>query len=940
MLVRVVCLLALCPFFLSNNAVSFDASPERGITAAPDAVELSFPARKGTGGEPAAFGASPAGQAGVSAPSGSHGGGTASRPGDAHEKAAGGKAAASSNEVLLRLENGLTVYVIRDTRFPLVCTRLFVQTGSANEKAGEAGISHVLEHMVFKGTARRPKGKVAEEIESLGGYLNAATSFDRTWYITDLPKEHWKKGIDVVEDMAFGASLLGSELEPEKDVIVSELKRGDDSPEHKLYEELQLAALKKTPYGHPIIGFEPTIRAVTSSSLASYRNYWYQPQNMALLVAGDIVPADVVSYVKEVFGHHANTQVLPTPVPFDLSASVDSERVKASRGNWQKVYLGLAFPAPSLADVRSQDLDLLCYVLGGDTTSYLYRKYKYEKQLVDSISVDNMSLSRAGLLTLTVSLDAGKLEAFFTELMQDFSAMKSMAFNESDIRRGILNLEDSMDRAQETLTGLAYWKSTVQFLLGGETGEINARARLEAATPKRLQEAFGAWFDPGKMRVRLLMPENAQLPDLAAIQDRLWPAEERAAGAKNVYMEGGREELTLENGCRLILLPDTNAPYFSITMDRFGGNALLSPEEQGLSTLTARLLNDGAGDLDAKAFQEALSDKALSLSVASGRQSFSLSLDGPTSAMEEGFSRVNDVLTRPRFDAADIARERNHMKASYVRRQDEPLRFLFSRIRSFIFGSHVYGYDDLGTPERVSSFGEKNVRDFWEKQRRTPWVISVCGQFEREKVLQFATRLTRGITEAGTVPFPMWSEERTLAIPSRGRAQAHLLSIYKAVPLDHEDAPALMLLSQVLSGQSGLLFSSLRDDEGLGYTVTAFLRTLPRTGAFIFYIGTSPDKIEVAKQGFVRIIAELRKNPLPKEVLEKGINQLVGEYERSRQSLMARSLEASREALLGYPAEFRRACIAKARLVTPEDLMRIARKYLIIGEDKSVTLAP
>lgn len=113
-----------------------------------------------------------------------------------------------SKEILTRLPNGLLVYILKDTRFPLTCTRLYVRTGSANEDPKQAGISHLLEHMVFKGTEHRPRGQVAKDVEALGGYLNAATSFDRTWYIADMPAKHWRTGISVVKDMAFGLSLI------------------------------------------------------------------------------------------------------------------------------------------------------------------------------------------------------------------------------------------------------------------------------------------------------------------------------------------------------------------------------------------------------------------------------------------------------------------------------------------------------------------------------------------------------------------------------------------------------------------------------------------------------------------------------------------------------------------------------------------------------------
>ena len=287
--------------------------------------------------------------------------------------------AASAAERLVRLPNGLTVYILRDARFPLVCTRLYVRTGSANEEPGHAGISHLLEHMVFKGTEHRPKGQVARDVEALGGYLNAATSFDKTWYMTDMPAAHWRTGMDVVKDMAFQAQLDPKELEAEKNVVISELQRGEDSPMRKLYENLQVAGLKNTPYGRPIIGYVDTIKAVTAQDLRDYVKRWYQPRNMLLLVAGDIEPDAVLAYAQKLFGGLKNSGDLPVPQPLDLTDAAGGPRVEVSRGPWNKVYLGIALPAPGLRDLRSVELDVLSYLLGGDGTSAVYRKYKYEK---------------------------------------------------------------------------------------------------------------------------------------------------------------------------------------------------------------------------------------------------------------------------------------------------------------------------------------------------------------------------------------------------------------------------------------------------------------------------------------------------------------------------------------------------------------------------------
>ncbi|MDR2669282.1 MAG: insulinase family protein, partial [Desulfovibrio sp.] len=187
-----------------------------------------------------------------------------------------------------RLANGLTVLVLPDRRFPLVSMRLYVHAGSAYEQPEEAGISHMLEHMVFKGTEKRPRGQAAADVEKAGGYLNAATSFDYTVYLVDMTREHWKTGLDVLRDMAFHPSLDPAELEAEKDVVIAELKRGEDDPGRRLFRMTQQDALRGTPYERPIIGFESTVRALSAEKIRAYIDRLYQPQSMLLVLCGDV----------------------------------------------------------------------------------------------------------------------------------------------------------------------------------------------------------------------------------------------------------------------------------------------------------------------------------------------------------------------------------------------------------------------------------------------------------------------------------------------------------------------------------------------------------------------------------------------------------------------------------------------------------------------------
>ena len=848
-----------------------------------------------------------------------------------------------NDTMLVRLKNGLTVHIIRDSRFPLVCTRLFVGTGSANETAEQAGISHVLEHMVFKGTEKRPKGQVARDVESLGGYLNAATSFDKTWFITDMPAKHWKTGMDVVKDMAFHPSLDPAELEAEKNVIVSELKGGDDTPTRRLFEDLQVAGLAHTVYGRPIIGFEKTIRAVTADDLRAYIRTWYQPQNMMLLVAGDIDPKAVLAHAEELFGDLKNDTILPEPAPVQLEGAAGGPRVEVTYGPWNKVYLGIALPAPALGDQRSIDLDVLAYALGGDGTSQFYRKYRYEKQLVDSISVGNMSLNRAGLFYMVAQLDADKVEPFWQEFTRDLAALDAGKITPDVIERARFNYEDGMDRASETLDGLTSWKATVQFELGGPQGEANVRHALAAVDSARLRQAQDLWLRPDQVRVRVLAPEKAKLPDLDAILQRNWPAPavERQKAAAAAEKVGKREIVDLGQGRTVILQPDRTIPYVSLEILRPGGNALLKPADQGLAQLTAATLTDGCGTRDLDAMERFVAERAASLSASAGVQSFTVSLTGPARFNADYFALLGDLLHKPTFAEKDVRRQADTLKAALVRRQDNPMSFMGSKINGFLFpGGQPYGFDGLGTAENQDRFGPGVVQAFWKQQNAQPWILSVAGDLDREKVLAFARSLPVPTAPAVDVPQPTWGADKRLPLSLPGRQQAHLLLAFHAVPLDHPDAPALMLLESVLSGQSGLLFNKLRDEQGLGYTVTAFYRSLPEAGFMAFYIGTTPRNLDVARQGFSGIIKDIKTDLLPAELLAKGLNRMEGSYYRGRQSLGARADEAASERLLGQPQDFQKRLLEKAAKVTPEQLREVARKYLLVDKMYEVTLLP
>lgn len=891
--------------------------------------------------------------------------------------------AATPQAQLTRLANGLTVLVQQDERFPLASLRLYVHAGSTYETPREAGISHVLEHMVFKGTENRPKGAVARDVERAGGYLNAATSFDYTVYLTDMPAAHWKLGMEVLKDMAFHPTLDPAELESEKEVILAELQRGEDNPDNRLFQHMQALTLNGTPYALPIIGRRETIRSFTAGDIREYIRSHYQPQSMLLAVVGNVDPTQALAEAQRLFGDLKNDAAITPPAPIDAAsllarplppatagaaaagktapraraaATPPPPTVKVEPGPWNKVYLGLSFPAPGFDDAQSPQLDVLAQLLGGDRTSLLYHTYKYEKQLVDSISVSNYSFERVGMLYLTAELDADKLEAFWTALTADLAALSADRFTAEAIERAKLNLEDDMFRAKETLPGLASKLGYFQFFSGGTQGEANYLRGLRNVTPATLQDLLTRWLRPERLSVVALTPETSRTPDLAAVLAKAWPAPVRTVSATaSAAVADKAEVIDLGTGRTLILMPDATLPYTAVDMVFSGGNALLPEGKQGLASLTASALVQGtlptpqaaganaagiAGGLDAPAMEAYQANRAASLGAAAGRQTFSLSLREPSRFNDDMFALLNQVLTAPAFADTEVARERVNQVAAIKAREDQPMGLAFRHLAPFLFPGHTYGYYLLGMPDTVRTFTEDDVRAFWTRQVRQPWVMAVCGQYDREAVIRHARELPAPDARPVSLTPPVWNTDKKLDLQLPGRNQAHLMLVFPTAPLKSDDTPGLELMQAILSGQSGLLFRDLRDEQGLGYTVTAMNWQSEQAGFMIFYIGTDPDKLDQATRGFRTVVARLQADRLPEDELRRGKNQLEGDYYREQQRLGSRSSEAALLTAQGYPLAFNKQMVDKAARLDAEALRALARKYLKVDAAYTVRVLP
>jgi zinc protease len=286
------------------------------------------------------------------------------------------------------------------------------------------------------------------------------------------------------------------------------------------------------------------------------------------------------------------------------------------------------------------------------------------------------------------------------------------------------------------------------------------------------------------------------------------------------------------------------------------------------------------------------------------------------------------VLNSPGFNQNDFERTRDSQLAAIKAASDSPTSLMFRELHPFLFEGSSYGFYHLGTPEGLSGFTIEDAQRIWDKQSTQPWTLAVCGQFDRDLILQFAQNLPVPTVSAKMPTAPEWGTARELDLRLPGRNQTHILLLFKTVPDNHPDAPGLELLQTALSGMSGPLFLRLREQQGLAYSVSAMNWASPLTGFIAFYIGTSPDKETQALKGFYKIIDELHETPLPQADLYRAGNQMEGSYFRGTQTLSSRSAEAASLNALGRPLTFAADNIAAAKSLTPEDLQKLATTYL------------
>ena len=401
-----------------------------------------------------------------------------------------------------QLKNKLNVLLIESKKSPVVSVQMWVKTGSADEKKTEEGISHFIEHLVFKGTEKYKVGEIANTVEASGGELNAYTSFDQTVFYVTISKSFSDVALDVISQMMGYPIFDSKEIDSEREVVCEEIKMGQDSPGRRSSQLLFSTAFTKHAYGIPVIGYEKNVRKWTTKKIKDFYHSRYVPSNMILVISGDFETKEMKNKVENYFAGFKPfklKKVKRIKEPIQKKYLQKSEKYKI-----QDRHLHLAFKAPNVRHKDIPALDVLAMILGQGDSSILVKKLRLEKPIVSSISAFNYNPLDEGLFAISVHYQGEKFYEIVNEILTQIDILQNSEANWVDIKRARIAISAEQFYSVETVEGLANKAGTLEFYYKDQDAQKKYLKKLNQITPKEVQRAAQKYLKMDKLSASFL----------------------------------------------------------------------------------------------------------------------------------------------------------------------------------------------------------------------------------------------------------------------------------------------------------------------------------------------------------------------------------------------------------------------------------------------------
>lgn len=795
-----------------------------------------------------------------------------------------------------QLKNGMNVLLVESHKSPVLSIQMWVKTGSADEKKGEEGISHFIEHLVFKGSRRFKVGEIAAAVEGAGGELNAYTSFDQTVFYVTISKEFQRVGMEVIAEMMGFPGFDENEINNEREVVIEEIKRSNDSPHRQASKLLFSTVYKKHPYGTPVIGFPDNISTVSRDTLVDYFNGRYNPKNMTLVIAGDFKQPDMKKQVDEFFGPFKTNKFRVVKRPKQVAPKNSAVIVEKAPFNESIVHI--AFPIPDAAHKDIAALEVFALILGQGDSSRLNQRLRMNEHLVNYAGSSVFVARDPGFMAISMSLNEKDFEPALKALQEEILKAFAEPPTDQEIKKALTNLASEQFYSQETVDGLARNFGHYQDLFDDPGHFAIFLKQVEKLTGREIIKRAKKYIDTNGVTFVVMSPaDKAAIEPLAKdwvktfrkkLKSTKIKTPKKVKKSKKVSFvmkkpkaaKGAVEKWTLNNGVTVITRPNFDTSVISIRCASLGGSRIETKESQGATELLSRVWTAGAGVLSEKDLNQKIDEMAASLGAFGGRNSEGLSMTCLRPFMDEMLDLFFLTLKEPMFESAAVAREIKAMHEQVKLREDNPSQLCILEFMKAMFGNHPYGRDPYGDPGSISRLNQTVVRHAF--RQKTGLTIVASGAFEakelRQKIEKELAGINFGPLEFKKFPLQYPKKEIRKFLASK-KEQSHIVMGFPGLDLRDSSRYTMQVMQAILAGQGGRLFFELRDKASLAYSVAPLRMEGIEGGYFGAYIGCSPEKSGKALEMMNVEFQKLVESKVSDEELARAQRYLIGKHD-------------------------------------------------------------
>jgi zinc protease len=860
----------------------------------------------------------------------------------------------SDEKTLVRavLKNGITVIVEEYPAQPVACIGTYVNAGYFDETDDIVGISHVLEHMFFKGTTKRGLGKIARDTRALGGILNASTIYDRTWYYSVVPSEGLKKAMEIQADALQHSLLDAAELRKELQVIIQEARRKLDSPGAFSTEKLLQLAFEKHPMRRWRIGTEEGLRSITREKLDNFYRSLYSPDRITLVIVGDVMRDDVLEKVAELYAPFQRPSVASIALPEEPGQN--SLRYGNARGDVQQSYVVFGFHTVAPDHPDYLPLLVLSQVLGAGRGSIFYQQLVERQRLLDSYDVYQMSFRGVGMFVISAAFEPEKVDRVEPGVLAEVEMVRKRELEPVELERAFTLLERQYYRALEDCQSRAEHLGHYQAILGDyrERDKFVAKARL--VTPGQIQAAAEKYLKLENLSIFEYEPRSAppRTFDAAALKsalDQKIPlAVQKRKSEGDAGLSAGESgksyasfvsdfkrypllHTSVLRGPEVYYKENHTVPLVDIAFLYPGGRLDESEKNSGITELALNIAARESDHYRDGSLSLALERLGGTLHTVNAPDYCGFTLSILSRNLAQGVRLLGEVIQKPLFRDETVDREKQLQLAQLKRIRENNLAYPLQLCREALFKPHPYGYSALGTEAGVNALTSAQV-DKWFKENITqikPVVVMVGDIRGTSVVEEFARDFSGSRFKEKSAP------KRALAPLEGVRERTEQREVkqtatalgFNGPAFSDRDSEVLDVIRNMVSGMGGRFFEELRDRQGLAYTVTVLSEKNRLGGAIYAYIATSPENAQRAQSGLLNQFARFMQEPIRDEEYYRALNATIGSHLIALQSRRAYLNEVARYVLFGIEVEELNDYPARIKSITIEDIKSAARKY-------------